>query len=184
VGARRFKASSELAFRQQDALDRRALMSSSGRIRLPSTTKKRHEMVSAKIQSVLNQLVALHNRSLVSYLSYASPTWHPGDDKAKSALSLITEQQSEIVDRIGEVIVRNGGAVDYGAYPMTFTGLHDLSFAYLLDQLIDRQNETVDAIERCVVELPSDPRAYELAQEALGMAKGHLDSLRELKQIA
>ena len=138
-------------------------------------------MISAKSTFVLNQLVALHNRSLASYLGYASPTWHRGDEKARETLSVIAEQQGEMVDRIGELIVDRGAVVDYGSYPMVFTGFHDLSFQYLLGELIDRQDQAVETIERCVAELPADPRAYELAQEALGMAKGHLDSLRELE---
>lgn len=130
---------------------------------------------------VLNQLVGLHSRSLASYLSYASPTWHRGDEKAKSVLSLMTEQQSEMSDRFGELIVANGEAADPGGYPMFYTGFHDLSFEFLLDKLLSEQQHTVEALEDAVGQLAPDPRAYELAQEALGMAKGHLDSLTELR---
>ena len=138
-------------------------------------------MTSAKIISVLNQLMRLHSKSLVSYLNYASPTWHRGDEKAKTTLSVVTEQQSEMADRIGELVVGNGEVADRGAYPMLYTAFHDLSFEFLLAKLIEEQEDAVSTIESCVAQLPQEPRAYELAQEALGMAKGHLESLTELR---
>lgn len=141
-------------------------------------------MTSARTISTLNRLVALHNRSLASYLSYASPTWKLGDEQAKQTLDLITAQQKEVVDRIGPLIDEAGGIVDYGAYPMSFTGLHDLSSEYLIGQLILDQQRIVSAIEDGVRELSGDATACELAQEALGMAKGHLDLLTELKPSA
>jgi hypothetical protein len=141
-------------------------------------------MSSAKTISVLNQLVRLHNRSLASYLWYASPTWHRGDETAKSTLLLIASQQQEIVDRAGELLVERDGLVNYGAYPMHFTGFHDLSFSFLLDRLIEEQQTIVGELSECVAVSQEDPRVHELVQEALGMAKGHLDSLRDLKGVS
>jgi hypothetical protein len=93
----------------------------------------------------------------------------------------MSDQQQEIVDRAGELVVEQGGFVDYGAYPMTFTGYHDLSFEYLLGQLLAAQDQAVSEIEECVARSSDTPRVHELAQEALGMAKGHRASLEELK---
>jgi len=141
-------------------------------------------MNSAKTISVLNQLVRLHNRSLVSYLCYAPPTWHVGDEQARTTLALIAAQQKEIVDRAGELVVEQSGVVDYGAYPMFYTGFHDLSFEFLLGQLLTEQGNSIHALDECVARSEGSPRVSELAEEALGMAKGHLESLRELKSVS
>ena len=65
---------------------------------------------------------------------------------------------------------------------MEFTGLHDLSLEYLLSELVRRQQADVDRIGEIATLLRTDPAAHALAEEALGAAKGHLASLRELRQ--
>lgn len=141
-------------------------------------------MNSVKTIDVLNRLVRLHHRSLASYLGYAPPNWRSTDNGAQSTLSLMSDQQQEIVDRAGDLVVEQGGVVDYGAYPMTYTGYHDLSFEYLLGKLLTEQDRAVSEIEECVVRSSETPRVHELAQEALGMAKGHRASLEELKSTS
>ena len=131
---------------------------------------------------VLNRLVVIHHRSLAVYLSYASPTWHRGDERAKDVLRLISADQQQTVDRLGEMIVELNGIVQFGGFPMTFTSYHDLSFGFLLDKLIEHQKRDVATIRQCVSQLESAPVAKAVAEEALGAAKGHLDSLEELKQ--
>jgi hypothetical protein len=140
-------------------------------------------MVSAKTLQVINRLIAIHARSLASYLTYASPTWHRGDEHAKETLESIAEQQREMVDRLGEWVVEHDGMVDYGSYPMVFTAYHDLSFDFLLDKLIACQQQDVAAIEAYASQL-DEMLARELAQESLGEAKAHYDALLELRQHA
>ena len=134
---------------------------------------------------VLNRLVVIHHRSLGMYLGYAPPTWHRDDQQAKEELGRIVADQKDLIDRIGEMVVGNHGAVFYGSYPMEFTGYHDLSFEFLLEKLLDHQRDDIAAIETCVSLLEGSPApARSIAQEALGMAKGHLESFEELKRSA
>jgi hypothetical protein len=132
----------------------------------------------------LNRLLVIHHRSLASYLSYASPTWHRGDDRARDVLQQIAADHQQVVDRLGEMIIENDGVVQFGGYPMRFTGYHDLGFEFLLDRLIESQKKDVAAIEECIGQLDPAPLAKALAQEALGAAKAHLESLEELKQAS
>ena len=129
---------------------------------------------------VLNRLSVIHNRSLPMYLSYASPSWRWGDDTARQTLQHIVADQKEYVDRIGSMIMDNDGVVRSGEFPMTFTGLHDLSFDFLLGKLIEHQKRDIAAIEACVLDLNRNPMAKALAEESLGAAKAHLQSLEEL----
>jgi hypothetical protein len=131
---------------------------------------------------VLNELVAMHNRSLPMYLTYASPTWPRGAEKARETLELIAADQSETAERLAAAVLESGGVVNNGEFPMYYTGFHDLSFEYLLGQLIKEQKEDVASLEQHVASLSLAPMSKALAEEALGAAKGHLQSLEELKQ--
>ncbi len=132
--------------------------------------------------STLNRLLAIHNRSLAQYLRYASPTWRRGDERARATLQMIADDQQAMVERIGEMIIENGGTVDYGSFPLRFTGYHDLSFDFLLTKLIEDQRRAITVIEQSIPKLSHNPMAKALAEEALGAAKGHLESLLELQQ--
>jgi hypothetical protein len=142
-------------------------------------SNKRNAMNSASEHDILNRLVVLYNRSLPMYLHYAVPWWSDRDGQAAELLEHIVADQSEMVDRLGGMIIESGGDVDNGEFPLSFTALHDLSFDYLLDQMIILQRRTITAIEKCVDLLPANRMSRPLAHEALGMAKAHLDSLCE-----
>jgi hypothetical protein len=136
-------------------------------------------MNSVDTNAVLNRLLVLHHRSLPMYLSYAVPWKQPGREAASRTLDLVIAAQKALVERIYEAILENGGSVEFGRFPFAFTALHDLAFDYLLRKVIERQEQAVGEIEICVAALRMAPLAQALAQEALGEAKGHLDSLRE-----
>lgn len=130
---------------------------------------------------ILNRLLVLHERSLPMYLSYAPPADLARNVKAKAVLDQIVTDQKRTIDRLATLVLDSGGTVDYGEFPMSFTSLHDLSLAYLLKQLIERQEKFVFACERLADQLATAPFAQAAAREALGEAKGHLDNLRELE---
>lgn len=136
-------------------------------------------MNSADTNEVLNFLCVIHNRSLPSYLRYAVP-WNAHQNNGKDSLDLIVADHDRTVDRVSEWIIENRGDVSPGEFPMTFTSLHDLSFDYLLDKMIGEQTKMISQIESCVARLMTAPMAKELAEEALGAAIGHLQTLEEL----
>jgi hypothetical protein len=132
--------------------------------------------------ATLNRLLAIHNRSLAQYLHYASPTWHRGDERARATLDVIASDQQSVADRFGEMIIELGGTVFPGSFPMHYTGYHDLSFDFLLTKLIEYQRRAIATIQQCIPKLAQNPMAKAFAEEALGAAKGHLESLLELSQ--
>jgi hypothetical protein len=130
---------------------------------------------------ILNRLLVLHMRSLPMYLGYAPPHELSRHEGAKATLDQIVEDQKRTVDRLGTLILDNSGTVDYGEFPMSFTSLHDLSLAYLLKLLIDRQQKTIAVCEKLADGLSMAPYAQAAAREAVGEAKGHLENLQELQ---
>lgn len=141
-------------------------------------------MSDATTNRLLNHLVAIHNRSLPVYLTYAAPAWHDGEEAAKETMRLIAADQRETAERLAAMIIENGATVNNGEFPIYYTGYHDLSFDFLLKEIIKEQKEDIVTIERIVSKLSLVPLAKALAQETLGAAKGHLESLIELKLAA
>ena len=132
------------------------------------------------MNDVLNRLLAIHNRSLPVYLSDAAPWTHQGDEQAALAIQQITAAHRAMVDRIGDFLIERDGMAETGEFPPQYEGWHDLSLDFLLVRLVQAQEQNVTAIAQCVEQLTGDPMAKALAQEALGEAKGHLESLEEM----
>lgn len=141
-------------------------------------------MTAVDTNDVLNRLLILHLRSLPSYLSYAAPWQLKSHPRAAEVLEQIVADQRRTVDRLINMIMANNGTIDHGEFPMSFTGLHDLSAEYLIGLCIDRQRKLIRVIERYAEELGLAPFAQAAAREALGEAKGHLENLQELTAVA
>lgn len=137
-------------------------------------------MDSLSTNDILNKLLILHARSLPMYLSYALPWQVRQHPKFLETLENVVFLQKQMVDRFASLILENGGVVNNGEFPMWFTGLHDLSVEYLLGQVIDRQKKEIAFIEKCSQLLLRAPYAQAVAHEALGEAKGNLQSLEEV----
>jgi hypothetical protein len=124
----------------------------------------------------LNRLLALHYRSLPMYLRDARPWTRRQDERAEEVLAHLIADHQRIVDLSFEALLDEGGDIEHGAFPMTFTDLHDLSFDYLLGALVENQTQLAEQLQALVDDSGGEP----LALEALGLAKGHLEELREL----
>ena len=129
---------------------------------------------------VLNRLLAVHSRSLPQYLCSARPWTTNRDSKSEKALRLIADDHRLMVERVASAILSEGGRPELGEFPMSFTGMHDLSIQYLMHEVIDRQRKELATIRDCVTQLQHAPAARALAEEALGAAEGHLQNLEEL----
>ena len=137
-------------------------------------------MALVSTNEVLNRILVLHSRSLPIYLSYA-PAWQISDaPEAMAVLEQIVADQKRIVDRLATFILENGGTVDSGEFPMSFTALHDLTVKYLVNLCIERQIKVISALEKLTEMLSLAPFAQSLAREVIGEAKGHLQNLQEL----
>ena len=130
--------------------------------------------------NVLNHLLAIHNRSLPVYLQSARPYVGQNGNEALSVVDSIAAAHFAKVDRIGEMIIELGGVIRYGEFPHRFADWHDLSFGFLLGKLVELQRLDIDRIGKCVEWLDDSPQAKAIAQESLGEAKAHLESLEEL----
>ncbi len=128
----------------------------------------------------LNRLLTILYRSLPMYLTYASPWTRRGDERATGALRRIVDDQQQLSTRVARHIIEHYGRVELGDYPLDFPDTHDLAFDYLIGKLVTCQKSDVAALEKCVVALAGVRKASPLAEEALGSAQAHLETLEEL----
>ena len=141
-------------------------------------------MDQASTSDVLNRLYSVLSRSLPMYLQYARPATMRGDEEASETLQHIVSNQQSLIDRVGSMILQSNGGIHPARFPMFYTGYHDLSYAFLIQKMIEHQQQDIVAIEQCVVQLNMAPMAKALAQECLGTAKGNLDALKELSSTS
>jgi hypothetical protein len=128
----------------------------------------------------LNRLLAIHCRSFPQYLRWARPHVPRGRGQELEAIDAVALDQDVMAERISRMIIDADALPRTGEFPMEFTDLHDLDIDYVIAAAERYQAEDVAAIEQLVERLRTAPAARALAEESLGMAKGHLDILREL----
>ena len=137
------------------------------------------DMSSDTVIGALNRMLAIHCQSVPIYLSQTSP-WSAGSNgRAKDALEHLVNDQRWLMRRLARYIDRLGGSPDPG-HPRDLTWMNDLSLDFLVQRVIDSQREDILVIEDCIQRLATDAEARALAQEALGIAKGHLETLEEI----
>ncbi len=128
----------------------------------------------------LNRLLEIEYRSFPMYLGDASPWFSDADAKAVLALKNIAADQQAMSQRIAELILDLGGRIEPGEYPTQFTDTHFLSIEFLLKELVYYQRQDIADIEQIVASLTGHREARELAEEALGAERAHLEALESL----
>lgn len=126
----------------------------------------------------LNRLLQILYRSLPVYLEIAHPWTTNCDQPACDLLGRMAADHRHYAGRIAEAMQEARGCVDYGSFPMAFTGLHDVSLAYLLKRAYELQKRDVACIEQCAAGLSGPHR--QLAEEVLGIERKHSERLGEL----
>lgn len=131
-------------------------------------------------EKVLGRLFQRLYRSLPMYLAEAVPWTNRGDEQAQRVLAGIVADARVYCQRIAERILHFRGRLDLGEFPMEFTDLNLLSLDYLLTELVRWQKADIRTFEQIVAELDEGSEDRSLAEEVLGNARGHLQSLEEL----
>jgi hypothetical protein len=129
---------------------------------------------------LLNRLMAIQSRSLPQYLRYSRPHVPPGRGEVLETLEAVAADQDVMTDRISRMVIDADALPQTGEFPMEFTDLHDLHIDYLVNAAVRYQEEDLAEIQKHVDRLQAAPAAKSLAEECLGLAKGHLDTLRDL----
>ncbi|MGQ9576426.1 MAG: hypothetical protein ACUVUC_14025 [Thermoguttaceae bacterium] len=125
----------------------------------------------------LNRLFQVHYRSLPVYLHQARP-WSPrGQDAALEVLATVAADQQRTAQQIAEAILREGGRVEPGQFPVRFAALHDLAADFLLCRAAELHQRDMEAIQQCAAELRRLPALRPLAEQVLQQARRHQEML-------
>jgi len=141
-------------------------------------------MRSTETNDVLNRVLEILQRSFPQYMRYARPYIPQGRENVMDTIHEIVAGQDLLAERVSQTIFDSGGRPDPGDFPIEFTDMHDLAIDFLIQEAIECQKQDIADLEQCVEALRLAPAAQSLAAEALGMAKGHLESLEELTDKA
>jgi hypothetical protein len=137
-------------------------------------------MPSSDTIEILNRVLVLLERSFPQYLQWARPYIPAGREEVMETIGEIVAGQRALAERVSEVISDSGARPDTGEFPIEYTDTHDLSIDFLIQEAIGYQKQDIAELQECADSLNLAPAAQALAAEALGMAKGHLESLEEL----
>jgi hypothetical protein len=129
---------------------------------------------------LLNRLLATVGRSFPQYLQYSRPYIPAGRDNLMETIDSIVTDQNQMVTRISQLLTDSQTPPRFGEFPMEYTDLHDLDISFLVRTALQYQRQDLDSISAIVEGLQLAPAAQSLAEEVLGMTRGHLDSLSEL----
>lgn len=128
----------------------------------------------------LNRLLALLGKSFPQYLQYSRPHIPLGRESVMDTIGSIVTDQKVLEDRISQMLIDAEVPIRTGEFPMEFTDMHDLGIDFLVNRAIGYQEQDIASIGWIADHLDEAPAAKALAEEALGMAKGHLEALQEL----
>jgi bacterioferritin (cytochrome b1) len=129
---------------------------------------------------ILNRALAVLCKSFPQYIMFSRPYIPRSRQNVLDTMEEIASDQTMLAERISKQVSEIGGLPQLGNFPMEFTDTHDLSIDHLLRESIRYQREEIATLETCRDALTHDPTARALVEEAVGMAKGHLESLEEL----
>jgi hypothetical protein len=131
---------------------------------------------------LLNRLLGIVSRSFLQYLKFSQPYVPPGRKEVLEVLETMVTDQNSMADRISQMVMDQKELARTGEFPMEFTDLHDLDIDFLIDRAMVYQRQDIELVGQLLHQLQLSPAAKSLAEETLGMAKGHLQSLQELVQ--
>ncbi|MCA9247767.1 MAG: hypothetical protein KDA42_11640 [Planctomycetales bacterium] len=142
-------------------------------------------MANISSHNVLNRLLTILARSFPNYLIYAHPSVTAGRQAVLDVLASVRDEQQLLCTRICNFLQQQGVVPTVGDFPLEYTDAHDLGIDYVLKLLVSYQQQDIAAIEECVEQLRLAPAALAFAEEALGLARGHLELIEEqLRQPA
>jgi hypothetical protein len=131
-------------------------------------------------ERALQQLYALQEFSLANYAAQSRLYVGDGERPFLVAIRDIAQQQAARAIEIGSLLANRRVFLQRQGFPLRFTGLNDLSAAYVARQILGGQPELIAAIGQCVDKLHGDHEGQMLARRILADEE---ENLRCLKRV-
>jgi len=128
----------------------------------------------------LCRLLDVLQPSLAMYLADSGIWSYPGKESIKLALADLVGDHRSLVERAAVATEDRGIAVPSSAYPISFTGCHDVDMRSLLPRVVAGLRGQAAAIDAILASTAGDGVAAELAREAKATTLSHIDVLEQV----
>ena len=136
-----------------------------------------HAMPAAADQLV--ELLRVLQPSLAMYVAECGIWSYPGPEEIRLALANLVADQRSVMDRAALILEEREVAVPKNAYPISFTGWHDVDLGHMLPRIVSGLERQQPELER-LASSASDAAAAGLAGEALKSTRQHVGALRTI----
>ena len=132
----------------------------------------------------LSCLLDVLQPSLVMYLSDSGIWSYPGDEEIKLALADLVGDHRSMVERSAVVLDERGKTAAAPAYPIAFSGCHDIDMRSLLPRVIEALRRQVVSIDAIIDSTADDAVVQDLAREAKATSQRHIQVLEQVATAA
>jgi hypothetical protein len=129
----------------------------------------------------LSRIVAAIQPSMLMYLADSGIWSYPGDESIKLAFADAVDVLRDVVGRAGSILQEREVAVPQRvAYPLSFTGLHDVDLRSLLPRVIERLQRQLGEVDAAAEAVGTDAAAADLVADTRRAMRQHIDVLGQL----
>jgi len=127
----------------------------------------------------LIELLRVLQPSLAMYVADCGIWSYPGPEEIRLALADLVGEQRNVMDRAALILEEREVAVPKNAYPISFSGWHDVDLRHMLPRIVAGLERQQPELER-IAATPDDAAAAGLAAEALKSARHHVEALKTI----
>jgi hypothetical protein len=128
----------------------------------------------------LCRLLDVLQPSLAMYLADSGIWSYPGSESIKLALADLVGDHRSVVERAAVAIEDRGIVVPSPAFPISYTGCHDVDMRSLVPRVVAGLRGQVAAIDAIIASAGDDAVASELAQESRATTLNHIGVLEQV----
>jgi len=127
------------------------------------------------------RLIATIQPSMLMYLADSGIWSYPGEEPIKLALADAVDDLKNVVERAGVILQeREVASSPRAAYPLSFTGLHDVELRSLLPRVIEELRRQFAEVDAVTGPAEADAAAADLVSDAKQSLRQHIDALEQV----
>ena len=135
--------------------------------------------MAAATSDPLARLVTTLESSAVMYLADSGLPSYPGPADVRRGLADLAADHRSVLARAAEILAEREVTLPRTAYPLAFTGWHDVDLGWLLPRVVDGLRRQIGEFD-ALAATPDDAATRDLAAEAATVTRRHADRLSEL----
>jgi hypothetical protein len=127
----------------------------------------------------LVELLRVLQPSLAMYVAESGIWSYPGPEEIRLAVADLVVDQRNVMDRAALILEEREVAVPKNAYPISFSGWHDVDLRHVLPRIVAGLERQQPELER-IAATPDDAAAAGLAAEALKSTRQHIEVFKAI----